>query len=47
MGYSRVYEFGGIVDWDGEIEVSDQSTEQTTSIDEEDITEEFFVEWTE
>ena len=31
MGYSRVYEFGGIEDWDGEIEVGEQSTEQTAS----------------
>ena len=39
MGYSRVYEFGGIVDWDGEIEVNEQNTEQTASIDEkEDMT---------
>ena len=36
MGYSRVYEFGGIVDWDGEIEMSDQNTEQTSSIVEKD-----------
>jgi rhodanese-related sulfurtransferase len=39
MGYSRVYEFGGIVDWDGEIEVNEQNTEQTASTDEkEDMT---------
>ncbi len=27
MGYSRVYEFGGIVDWEGEIEVSSQNSD--------------------
>lgn len=36
MGYSRVYEFGGIEDWDGEIEVGEQSTEQTASDSEKD-----------
>lgn len=36
MGYSRVYEFGGIEDWDGEIEVGEQSTEQTVPNDEQD-----------
>ena len=39
MSYSRVYEFGGIVDWDGEIEVNEQNTEQVASVDEkEDMT---------
>ena len=39
MGYSRVYEFGGIIDWDGEIDVNGANTEQTASIDEkEDMT---------
>ena len=27
MGYSRVYEFGGIADWDGEIEADEQNNE--------------------
>lgn len=27
MGYSRVYEFGGIVDWEGEVEVSSQNSD--------------------
>ncbi len=41
MGFSRVYEFGGIIDWTGDIVKEEQAGGK------EDITAEFFMEWTE
>lgn len=31
LGYSRVYEFGGIIDWDGETVTDDAATEESES----------------
>ena len=47
MGYTNVYEFGGINDWDGEIVTEETETEETGKTDESETPErtisEFFV----
>ena len=47
MGYTNIYEFGGINDWDGEIVTEETETEETGKTDESETPErtisEFFV----
>ena len=43
MGYRNVYEFGGILDWTGEVVTEDQTSEMTGG----DVSVTFSVEWSE